>query len=161
MTGPIASPRDPGCIFCRIVAGEIPCHKLYEDDLVLGLLDIGPIARGHCLVIPKGHWVTLDEVPDEAAAACGRVLPRLGRAVMAALYGGAGAWNVLQNNGKAAGQAVGHVHFHIIPKADQGANATGCAPGSGLRFAWPAGQLADAEAVALREAITAALAGEK
>ena len=158
-------PRDADCIFCRIVAGAIPCHRLYEDERVLSFLDIGPIVRGHCLVIPKGHWVTLDQMPDAVAAACGRVLPRLGRAVMAVVGEpggpGGGAWNVLQNNGKAAGQAVDHVHFHIIPKEAGGGAAGAPGAGGGLRFDWPAEELADDEAAALRAAITAALAGEK
>ena len=93
-------PTAPTCIFCKIVAGQIPCHKLYEDERVLAFLDVGPLSRGHTLVIPKGHYLTIDQVPAEVAAACGAVLPRLSRAVAAAT--GATAWNVLQNNGKAA-----------------------------------------------------------
>ena len=106
------------CIFCKIVAGRIPCHRLYEDDHVLSFLDVGPLSSGHSLVIPKQHWVTIDQVPAATAAACMAVVPKLSRAIMAAT--GATAWNVLQNNGKAAHQAVGHVHFHIIPKMEDG-----------------------------------------
>src|SRR4249920_756945 len=75
---------DSNCIFCKIVAGQIPCHKVYEDEHVLAFLDIGPLSPGHTLVIPKQHWVKLDEVTEEAGAAIGRVLPRLSRAVKAA-----------------------------------------------------------------------------
>ncbi len=138
-------PRDDECIFCRIAAGEVPCHKLYEDERVLSFLDVGPIARGHTLVIPKGHWATLDELPAETGAAIGRVLPSLSRAVTKAI--GAEAWNVLQNNGRAAHQAVGHVHFHIIPKVE----------GGGLSFGWPAGKLEDGEAKRLVESVRDAL----
>jgi len=135
------TPTDPSCIFCKIVAGEIPCHKLYEDDHVLAFLDIGPLSRGHSLVIPKKHYDTIDQMPPDEAAACMAVVPRLSRAILEAT--GAEAWNVLQNNGKTAGQAVGHVHVHIIPRAE----------GDGLGFRWPAGELDNDTARLLREAI--------
>jgi len=138
--------RDPHCIFCRIVAGEVPCHKVYEDDRVLAFLDVGPLSAGHTLVVPRAHARTLDEVSEADAAAIGALLPRLSRAVMRA--SGAGAWNVLQNNGEAAHQAVNHVHFHLIPKHTDG---------SGVGIDWPAGKLDDAQAKRLRETIAAAL----
>ena len=139
------SPHDPNCIFCKIVAGQIPCYKLYEDADVLSFLDIGPIAKGHSLVIPKGHWVTMDQVPDEIAASCMSVVPCLSRAIMQATNGK--AYNVLQNNGKLAHQAVDHVHIHIIPKTDT----------TGLGIDWPASSLDDAKAQSLIESITAAI----
>jgi histidine triad (HIT) family protein len=131
-------------IFAKILRGEIPCHKIYEDDHVLAFLDIMPIARGHTLVIPKQEAATLDKLSDEASAAIGRVLPRISRAVLAAT--GAKAFNVLQNNGELAHQAVFHVHFHIIPKYDDA---------SGLGIGWPAGKLNDGAALA--QAIVAKL----
>ena len=106
----------PDTIFSKILAGVIPCHRVYEDSHVLAFLDINPISAGHTLVIPKENAAPLDQLSDEAAAALGRVLPRISRAVLAAT--GAKAFNVLQNNGKSAHQAVFHVHFHIIPKFD-------------------------------------------
>lgn len=118
-------------IFTKILAGEIPCHKVFEDDKVLAFLDINPLSRGHVLVIPKEPAETLDQLSDESAAALGRVLPRLSRAVMAAT--GARHYNVLQNNGAPAHQAVFHVHFHIIPKFDD----------AGLGIDWPSGKLVD------------------
>ena len=124
-------------IFAKILRGEIPCHKIYEDEHVLSFLDIMPIARGHTLVIPKQEAATLDQLSDEASAAIGRVLPRISRAVLAAT--GAKAFNVLQNNGELAHQAVHHVHFHIIPKYDDA---------SGLGIGWPAGKLQDGGALA-------------
>jgi len=133
-------------VFGRILRGELPCHKVYEDDDVLAFLDLFPIARGHCLVIPKEPAETLDQLSDTAAAAVGRVLPRLARAVMAAT--GATAYNVLQNNGPAAHQAVLHVHFHIIPKHPDG---------SGLGIGWKPGRLSDVEARPLIDAITTTL----
>jgi histidine triad (HIT) family protein len=111
-------------IFDKILDGEIPCHRIYEDDEVLAFLDIGPLSKGHTLVIPKERKAHLHELSDASAAAIGRVLPRLCRAVMAAT--GAQAYNVLQNNGAAAHQAVMHVHFHIIPKiVEPGGGETG------------------------------------
>jgi histidine triad (HIT) family protein len=103
-------------IFSKIIRGEIPCHKVYEDDWVLAFLDINPLSPGHTLVIPKEPIATLDALSDDACAAIGRVLPRICRAVLRAT--GARDFNVLQNNGAAAHQAVFHVHFHIIPKLD-------------------------------------------
>jgi histidine triad (HIT) family protein len=119
-------------IFTKILRNEIPCHPVYEDEHVLAFLDIHPIARGHTLVIPKQPAVTLDELTDESAAAIGRALPRVARGVMAVT--GARAYNVLQNNGVAAHQAVMHVHFHVIPKYDDG---------TGLGIGWKPGTLAD------------------
>jgi len=129
-------PRNSDCIFCKIVAGQIPCYELYGDDEVLSFLDVGPVSRGHALVIPRGHWQTIDQVPDEVAAACMRVVPRLSRAIMRAT--GATAWNILQNNGQAAHQAVDHVHLHIIAKSDD----------AGLGIQWSPGELDDGEALA-------------
>ncbi len=135
-------------IFDKILAGEIPCYRLYEDEHVLAFLDVGPLSRGHTLVIPKERKAHLHEMSDEAAAAIGRVLPRLSRAVLAAT--GATAYNVLQNNGAAAHQAVMHVHFHIIPKLG----------GEGLGIGWDAASLDAGAAAELVASITAALAAE-
>lgn len=103
-------------IFSKIIRGDIPCHKVYEDELVFAFLDINPLSPGHTLVIPKEPAATLDALSDESAAAIGRALPRISRAVLRAT--GAKDFNVLQNNGAPAHQAVFHVHFHIIPKLD-------------------------------------------
>ena len=130
-------------VFDRILSGEIPCYRVYEDEHVLAFLDVGPLSYGHTLLIPKERKAHLHELSDDAAAALGRALPRLCRAVLAA--SGAAAYNVLQNNGAAAHQAVFHVHFHIIPKLDDGA---------GLGIGWKATKLADgaelAKAIAAR-----------
>jgi histidine triad (HIT) family protein len=106
-------------IFSKILRGEIPCHKVYEDDAVFAFLDINPLSPGHTLVIPKEPAATLDALSDESAAAIGRVLPRISRAVLKAT--GARHFNLLQNNGAPAHQAVFHVHFHIIPRLEDGA----------------------------------------
>ncbi len=105
-------------IFSKILRGEIPSHKVYEDELVFAFLDIGPLSPGHLLVIPKQEVATVDQLSDESAAAIGRVLPRLARALMKVT--GCQDYNVLQNNGAPAHQAVFHVHFHIIPKYPDG-----------------------------------------
>ena len=117
-------------IFSKILRGEIPSHKVYEDDLVFAFLDINPLSPGHTLVIPKEPAATLDALSDESAAAIGRVLPRLCRAVQQVT--GVRDYNVLQNNGAPAHQAVFHVHFHIIPKPDDK---------SGLGIGWKTMQL--------------------
>ncbi|MFG0275495.1 MAG: HIT family protein [Phycisphaerales bacterium] len=136
-------------IFQKIIAGEIPCHRVYEDEHVLAFLDIGPLSEGHTLVIPKEEAETLDQLSDGAGAAVGRVLPRICRAVMAAT--GAGACNVLQNNGSLAHQAVFHVHFHVIPKrsADEG-----------LGIGWEPRELDHERAKGLAERIRERIAGE-
>lgn len=134
-------------IFDRILDGEIPCHRVYEDDQVLAFLDIAPLSDGHTLVIPKERKACLHELSDDSAAALGRVLPRLCRAVVAAT--GASAYNVLQNNGASAHQAVMHVHFHIIPKTGS----------KGLGIGWSPGKLAGDRAEELVDGIRAALQG--
>jgi histidine triad (HIT) family protein len=136
-------------IFGKILSGAIPCHKVYEDERVFAFLDINPLSHGHTLVIPKEPAATLDALSDEAAAALGRALPRICRAVIAVT--GVREYNVLENNGTGAHQAVPHVHFHIIPKPSHEA---------GLGIGWPARAL-DAEAGAklaaqLREKIRGA-----
>ena len=134
-------------IFTRIIKGEIPSHKVYEDSHVYAFLDINPVARGHTLVVPKEPAVTLGELSDEAAAAVGRVMPRICRAVQKAT--GCGAYNVLQNNGVMAGQAVGHVHFHVIPKYERGA---------GFSSTWPSAAVDHAAAGELAKVIAAEMA---
>lgn len=136
----------PDTIFTKIIKGEIPSHKVYEDDLVFAFLDIMPLAPGHTLVIPKEPAATLGDLSDESAAAVGRVLPRLCRAVAKAT--GVKDCNILQNNGAPAHQAVFHVHFHIIPKPDAA---------RGLGIQWPAGKLDQASGAALAQRISAGL----
>jgi histidine triad (HIT) family protein len=136
-------------VFDRILAGEIPCHRVYEDEQVLAFLDIGPLSLGHTLVIPKERKARLHELSDDSAAALGRVLPRLCRAVLAAT--GAVDYNVLQSNGRRAHQTVEHVHFHIIPKSGS----------AGLGIGWPAGELDPATAAELLAKMRRALEAER
>jgi len=135
-------------IFDKILDGEIPCRSVYEDDHVLAFLDVGPLSDGHTLVIPRERVAMLHELSDDAAAALGRVLPRLCRAVLAAT--GATAYNVLQNNGAAAHQAVFCVHFHIIPRFES----------SGLEIGWKPLSLDEQRADEIAENIRRAIRRE-
>ena len=121
-------PHDPNCIFCKIVAGQIPAAKVLETPLALSFLDIGPVAPGHTLLVPKEHFPTLPDTPPDVASALAAELPRLARAVLAAT--GAPALNVVLNNGREAGQVVDHVHFHLVPRS----------PGDTFRVHWPRGK---------------------
>lgn len=118
-------PYDPQNIFAGILRGEIPASKVLETDGALAFLDLGPINKGHVLVIPKAEAATLSDLPDEAAAHVGSLLPRLCRAVKQAT--GAEALNIVVNHGEVAGQTVHHVHWHIIPRF----------PGDAVHWPWP------------------------
>jgi len=125
-------------IFTKIVAGDIPCHRVYDDEHVMAILDINPLTTGHTLVFPKEQAEHLHDLSSDAAAALGRALPRICKAVVEVT--GIENYNILQNNGRLAHQAVPHVHFHIIPKTSVE---------SGLVIQWPTGQLNDDEGAAL------------
>lgn len=102
------------CIFCAIAAGEIPSFKVYEDGDTIAYLDINPCSKGHTLVIPKAHYPDLAAIPDDALASLIQRVKAVAAKVVPAL--GADGFNILQNNGSAAGQSVFHVHFHIVPR---------------------------------------------
>ena len=138
-------PSESNCIFCKIIAGQIPSARVLETDTMLAFLDIAPIAPGHTLAVPKGHYATLAETPSQAAATLAAELPALVRAVLAAT--GAPAINVVQNNGREAGQVVGHVHFHLIPRS----------AGDGIRLPWPQGKYEGDAMEDMRSRIAAAL----
>lgn len=104
------------CIFCKIVRGEIPSAKVAESAKAFAFMDIGPLSRGHVLIIPKAHAATLHELDLESAADVGLLTAKVARAV--AGPDGATQYNVLQNNGRLAHQEVPHVHFHVIPKRE-------------------------------------------
>jgi diadenosine tetraphosphate (Ap4A) HIT family hydrolase len=115
------------CLFCKIIAGSIPCAKIYETEQTLAFLDIFPTSRGHALVIPKHHAEKVHELPASSLADLAPVLGIVARAIVDAT--GVHDYNVLQNNGEAAHQVIKHVHFHIIPKPDAD---------QGLGVEWPA-----------------------
>ena len=102
------------CIFCKLVKGEIPSTKVYEDDQDLAFLDINPANKGHTLVIPKRHYGDLEEIPADELASLMQVVQKVGKAMKSAVQ--ADGFNIVQNNGRAAGQVVDHLHFHVIPR---------------------------------------------
>lgn len=102
------------CLFCKIVAGQIPAVKIYEDDDILAFLDIGPISDGHTLVIPKKHFEKLHDCPPEILSKVASHLGRIAGAVASSMD--SDGYNLLCNNGRASGQLVDHLHFHIIPR---------------------------------------------
>ena len=102
------------CIFCKIVDGKIPAAKVYEDDKVIGFLDIMPANKGHCLVVPKQHAQTLVEMSEDDLVATIKAAKKVANALSLS-FGNAG-FNLVMNNGKEAGQIVNHAHIHIIPR---------------------------------------------
>jgi histidine triad (HIT) family protein len=133
-------------VFDKILSGELPSHCVYQDASVYAFLDVNPIARGHTLVIPRERKAFLHELSEESAAALGRALPRICRAVLQAT--GAQHYNVLQNNGAPAHQAVFHVHFHVIPRLGE----------RGLGIGWKPSPLDPTDARELLTRMRAALA---
>ena len=102
------------CIFCKIIAGDIPCFKLHEDGDTIAFMDINPVNPGHALIIHKAHHQDLFEIPPENAAAVTRTAQKVARAVQATLS--PAGMNLLQCNGPAAKQSVMHFHMHVIPR---------------------------------------------
>lgn len=102
------------CVFCKIIKGELPCVKVYEDDGVLAFLDIQPVNHGHTLVVPKEHFENLLETTEEVLAELIKAVKKIAPAVMAGV--GASAFNLGVNTGSEAGQVVRHTHFHIMPR---------------------------------------------
>lgn len=102
------------CIFCKIIAKEIPATVVYEDNDVLVFMDIGPIIKGHALVVPKKHYDPVTETPDDVLTKLHLVAKRIARSQMNGL--GADGVNIIQNNGRASGQLVPHIHVHVIPR---------------------------------------------
>jgi histidine triad (HIT) family protein len=139
--------RDPGCVFCRIVAGELPAARVLETDDVIAFLDIGPLAPGHTLVVPRAHHPNLPAMPDALAGRVGALLPRVCLAVKAATA--AEGLNVLVNTGAVAGQSVEHVHRHVIPRRFDDA----------IAWPWRPVKYAEGELDAMRARIAGALGG--
>ncbi|CAK7056667.1 MAG: hypothetical protein DELT_01259 [Desulfovibrio sp.] len=138
-------PVSDSCIFCRIVKGELPSTRVYEDDALFAFLDINPISPGHTLLIPKGHYETLLDIPENTASLLLPAAQRIGKVLMNVTK--SGGFNCLQNNFAAAGQIVFHSHIHIIPRME----------GDGLKQ-WPHNATIDAAAAnAIAEAVRAAL----
>jgi len=138
---------DPECVFCKIVAGELPSERIYEDDAVVAFLDIAPIAPGHTLVVPKAHFRDLLEAPPEVLGAVVEAAQKVAPAVLRATE--AEGFNFFQFNGSCAGQVVMHLHFHIIPRR----------PGDGVAFGWVQGKYGEGKMAALGARIRQALEG--
>jgi len=102
------------CIFCKIIKGESPCYKIYENEKVIVFLDINPWTRGHCLAVPKKHFQDIFDVDEETLKALILVVKKISSLAKEKL--GALGVNIIQNNGKIAGQIVPHIHFQIIPR---------------------------------------------
>ena len=102
------------CIFCKIISNEIPSQKIFEDGNTFAFLDINPASKGHVLVIPKKHYETLVDVPEEELKQLIVSVKKIAQAILKATK--ASGFNVLQNNGKVAGQLVNHIHFHVVPR---------------------------------------------
>lgn len=102
------------CIFCKIVNNDIPASRIYEDDNFFAFLDMNPVNPGHVLVIPRGHYESFLELPQNILEKYLIVVQQVTRAVASSLE--VDGYNIMQNNGKAAGQSVFHVHFHIVPR---------------------------------------------
>lgn len=130
----------PDCIFCKIIKGEIPSSKVYEDKKVFAFLDINPINKGHVLVVPKNHSLDLSDMADEDIKNLFIAAKKIANAVMKAT--GAQGCNLGMNNRKAAGQLVMHSHLHIIPRFE----------GDGLKH-WPGKKYAEGEAEKVRQDI--------
>jgi len=133
------------CIFCRILAGEIPSQKVYDDARCFAILDINPVSWGHVLVLPKEHHETWTDLPPDLAADLARATQKI--ALAAKKAAGAEGYNLLMNNHRCSGQAIFHAHFHIIPRKTN----------DGKSFEWKtkpydAGQL-DKAAAAIRGAL--------
>jgi len=138
-----AQPDD--CIFCKIVQKQIPASIIFDNANALAFLDVNPLTSGHVLVIPKVHAHQLVYLPETVAADLGRLLPKLGRALLKVT--GADGFNVLQNNGEVAGQLVNHVHFHLIPRFEN----------DGLGYRWNAGSYDDGQMSVVSDSFKQAL----
>jgi histidine triad (HIT) family protein len=131
---------DPDCLFCKIVAGEIPATKVHEDDRTLAFMDISPATRGHLLCIPREHHADVHALPEEDLFAVARTAKLMAGRIVERL--GADGVNVIQNSGAAAWQTVFHYHVHVVPRYE----------GDPLRLPWvPAQGDADEIAAAARD----------
>lgn len=137
------------CIFCSIVAGDIPSYTVHEDDDTFAFLDVNPLSRGHTLVVPKAHHSRVEELPDDLGDALFGRAHRLAPAVESAVD--AEGITIAVNDGEAAGQEVMHVHVHLIPRFDD----DGVGAVHSLR--WDRPQLSDAEFDAVHDDIVAEL----
>ena len=102
------------CIFCKIISGEIPCAKVYENDKVIAFLDIAPVNPSHTLIVPKQHYEQMQDIPDDMLCEVMITIKKLSKAIMKAVN--TSSFNLGMNNGREAGQLIPHAHFHIMPR---------------------------------------------
>ncbi len=121
------------CIFCKIVAGSIPCYTVYEDDKVMAFFDILPISHGHTILVPKKHFAYIEDLDDDDMTAMALTIKKIGKAMIDGM--GVKGYSVFLDNKSAANQHVPHCHFHIVPRAE----------GDGLER-WPQSGYAEGEA---------------
>lgn len=133
------------CIFCKIASGSIPSLRIHETPELVAFLDVNPLAHGHVLIIPRQHYENLLDAPPKIVAALAAETPRLAKAVLKAT--GATGLNLLQNTGESSGQAVFHLHFHLIPRLG----------GDGLGYRWNAGSYSPGEAETIKSRLIEAL----
>ena len=129
------------CLFCKIVKGELPSSKIYEDEDTLAFLDLFPVNKGHSLVIPKEHYETIFDVPTESLAKISSVMKNVADAVKKGVN--ADGISIAQSNGKDAGQVIPHIHFHIMPRFKD----------DGLKL-WPQGKYGEGEMDKFKEEIS-------
>lgn len=127
---------EENCIFCKIIAGEIPSTAVYEDDDFRAILDVNPAARGHVIIIPKKHAANIFELDDEDGAKIFPIAKKIAAALMKTYH--CDGVNILQNNGEAAGQTVFHLHVHVVPRFY----------GDGVNIMWKPGETPNLQEVA-------------
>lgn len=121
------------CIFCKIVAGDLPSYTVYEDERVMAFFDILPISQGHTIIVPKSHVADLESLSEEDLNAMAQAIKKIGKAMIDGL--GVKGYSVFLDNKSAANQHVPHVHFHVVPRAE----------GDGLER-WPSSGYGEGEA---------------
>ncbi len=132
------------CIFCKIVEGEIPSYKLYEDDKVMAFLDIAPVNKGHSLIISKDHFTDIHETPEDVIADMMKIAKKISKGIKEGV--GADGINIHMNNEKASGQVIFHAHIHVIPRHNDDGLAN-----------WPTKTYTEEERASTAKLITAAL----
>lgn len=133
--------RDDNCIFCKIANGEIPSKTIHEDEEFRVILDLGPATKGHALILPKNHYKNVYELPDEAAASVMKLAKKMAVTMTEKLS--CDGFNLVQNNGEAAGQTVFHFHMHLIPRYEN----------DGQQIGWAVGESTSEELEAVRKQI--------
>lgn len=134
--------KNDNCIFCKIAVGEIPSKTLYEDEQFRVILDLGPAAKGHALILPKEHYANIYEIPDEAAGAAMKLAKKMAGIMTEKLN--CDGFNIVQNNGVVAGQTVFHFHMHLIPRYED----------DGQTIGWKAGEPSQEELEEIKKIIT-------